>query len=44
MIGQRIIALLGKPDAPADAVAEYCRYLEEPLIAARYAELMRSAK
>src|SRR6266702_6738141 len=32
MIGQRIIALLGKPDAPADAVEEYCRYLGEALL------------
>ncbi len=31
MIGQRIIALLGKPDAPTDAVEEYCRYLGEAL-------------
>jgi glycosyltransferase involved in cell wall biosynthesis len=31
MSGQRIIALLGKPDAPTDAVEEYCRYLGEAL-------------
>jgi len=33
MSGQRIIALLGRPDAPTDAVEEYCRYLGEALIA-----------
>ena len=33
MSGQRVIALLGKPDAPTDAVEEYCRYLGEALIA-----------
>ena len=31
MSGQRIIALLGKADAPTDAVEEYCRYLGEAL-------------
>jgi glycosyltransferase involved in cell wall biosynthesis len=31
MSGQRIIALLGRPDAPTDAVEEYCRYLGEAL-------------
>jgi glycosyltransferase involved in cell wall biosynthesis len=29
--GQRIIALLGRPDAPTDAVMEYCRYLGDAL-------------
>jgi glycosyltransferase involved in cell wall biosynthesis len=29
--GQRIIALLGRRDAPTDAVEEYCRYLGEAL-------------
>jgi glycosyltransferase involved in cell wall biosynthesis len=33
MSGQRIIALLGRPDAPTDAVEEYCRYLGEALLA-----------
>jgi glycosyltransferase involved in cell wall biosynthesis len=33
MSGQRIIALLGRPDAPTDAVEEYCRYLGEALSA-----------
>jgi glycosyltransferase involved in cell wall biosynthesis len=33
MSGQRVIALLGQPDAPTDAVEEYCRYLGEALIA-----------
>ncbi|HEY6267860.1 MAG TPA: hypothetical protein VIX11_06165 [Candidatus Acidoferrum sp.] len=33
MSGQRIIALLGRPDAPTDAVEEYCRYLGEALAA-----------
>ncbi len=33
MIGQRVIALLGRPDAPTDAVEEYCRYLGEALLA-----------
>jgi glycosyltransferase involved in cell wall biosynthesis len=32
MSGQRVIALLGRPDAPTDAVEEYCRYLGEALI------------
>jgi glycosyltransferase involved in cell wall biosynthesis len=31
--GQRIIALLGRPDAPTDAVMEYCRYLGDALSA-----------
>jgi len=31
MIGQRVIALLGRPDAPTDAVEEYCRYLAATL-------------
>ena len=31
MSGQRIIALLGRPDKPTDAVEEYCRYLGEAL-------------
>jgi glycosyltransferase involved in cell wall biosynthesis len=30
---QRVIALLGRPDAPTDAVEEYCRYLGEALTA-----------
>jgi glycosyltransferase involved in cell wall biosynthesis len=33
MSGQRVIALLGRPDAPTDAVEEYCRYLGEALLA-----------
>jgi glycosyltransferase involved in cell wall biosynthesis len=33
MSGQRVIALLGRPDAPTDAVEEYCRYLGEALAA-----------
>jgi glycosyltransferase involved in cell wall biosynthesis len=33
MSGQRVIALLGRPDAPTDAVEEYCRYLREALLA-----------
>jgi glycosyltransferase involved in cell wall biosynthesis len=33
MSGQRVIALLGRPDAPTDAVEEYCRYLGKALIA-----------
>ena len=33
MSGQRIIALLGRPDAPTDAVMEYCRYLGDALVA-----------
>jgi glycosyltransferase involved in cell wall biosynthesis len=33
MSGQRVIALLGRPDAPTDAVEEYCRYLAEALMA-----------
>lgn len=36
MIRQRIIALLGRPDAPTDAVEEYCRYLGEALQARGY--------
>lgn len=31
MSGESIIALLGKADAPTDAVEEYCRYLSEAL-------------
>lgn len=31
MSGQRAIALLGRPDAPTDAVEEYCRYLGDAL-------------
>ena len=31
MSGQRVIALLGRPDAPTDAVMEYCRYLGDAL-------------
>jgi len=33
MSGQRVIALLGRPDAPTDAVEEYCRYLGDALLA-----------
>src|SRR5258708_5701261 len=33
MSGQRVIALLGRPDAPTDAVEEYCHYLGEALVA-----------
>lgn len=33
MSGKRVIALLGRPDAPTDAVDEYCRYLGEALMA-----------
>jgi glycosyltransferase involved in cell wall biosynthesis len=32
MSGQRVIALLGRPDAPTDAVEEYCRYLGDALL------------
>src|SRR2546421_12486095 len=32
MSGQRVIALLGRPDAPTDAVEEYCRYLGQALV------------
>src|SRR5260370_5954382 len=32
MSGQRVIALLGRRDAPTDAVEEYCRYLSEALL------------
>src|SRR5213080_5229623 len=32
MSGQRVIALLGRPDAPTDAVEEYCRYLGKALL------------
>ena len=32
MSGQRVIALLGRPDAPTDAVEEYCLYLGEALL------------
>src|SRR5260370_25986005 len=31
MSGKRVIALLGRPDAPTDAVEEYCRYLGSAL-------------
>jgi glycosyltransferase involved in cell wall biosynthesis len=34
--GQHIIALLGRPDAPTDAVEEYCQYLGEALQAEDY--------
>ena len=37
MSGQRVIALLGRPDAPTDAVEEYCRYLGEALKAEDFA-------
>ncbi len=33
MSGQRVIALLGRRDAPTDAIEEYCRYLGEALVA-----------
>src|SRR5438552_840827 len=33
MNGQRVIALLGRSDAPTDAVEEYCRYLGEAMAA-----------
>jgi len=33
MSGPRVIALLGRPDAPMDAVEEYCRYLGEAFLA-----------
>src|SRR5579859_405290 len=33
MTTQRVIALLGKRDAPTDAVEEYCRYLSGALAA-----------
>jgi glycosyltransferase involved in cell wall biosynthesis len=33
MSAQRVIALLGRPDAPTDAVEEYCRYLGGALMA-----------
>ena len=33
MNGRHVIALLGRPDAPTDAVEEYCRYLGEALLA-----------
>jgi len=33
MSGQPVIALLGRPDVPTDAVEEYCRYLGEALLA-----------
>lgn len=32
MSGQRLFALLGRPDSPTDAVEEYCRYLAEALV------------
>src|SRR4030088_2851044 len=37
MSGKRVIALLGRPDAPTDAVEEYCRYLGEALVAEDFA-------
>src|SRR2546423_6473677 len=33
MSGKRVIALLGRLDAPTDAVEEYCRYLGKALLA-----------
>src|SRR5260370_39483866 len=33
MRGERVIGLLGRPDAPTDAVEEYCRYLGGALLA-----------
>lgn len=36
MSSQRIIALLGRRDAPTDAVEEYCRYLGEALLGHGY--------
>jgi glycosyltransferase involved in cell wall biosynthesis len=36
MSGRRIIALLGRPDAPTDAIEEYCRYLGEGLRAENF--------
>jgi glycosyltransferase involved in cell wall biosynthesis len=36
MSGQRVIALLGRPDAPTDAVEEYCRYLGDALLAENF--------
>ncbi len=33
MTGQRVIALLGGPDAPTDAVEERCRDLSKALLA-----------
>ena len=33
MSGERVIALLGRPYAPTDAVEEYCRYIGEALTA-----------
>src|SRR2546423_9332650 len=33
MSGQRVIALLGPPDAATEAVEEYCRYLGRALLA-----------
>ena len=32
MSGSRVIALLGRPDTPTDAVEEYCRYLAGDLL------------
>jgi len=32
MSGQRLFALLGRPDSPTDAVEEYCHYLAEALV------------
>jgi glycosyltransferase involved in cell wall biosynthesis len=36
MSGQRVIALLGRPDTPTDAVEEYCRYLGDALLAENF--------
>lgn len=36
MIRQYIIALLGRPDAPTDAVEEYCRHLDKALKAQEF--------
>ena len=36
MSRQRVIALLGRRDAPTDAVEEYCRYLGEALLAEEF--------
>jgi glycosyltransferase involved in cell wall biosynthesis len=44
MSGQRIIALLGKADAPTDAVEEYCRYLGEALEQHRFDLLIERAQ
>jgi glycosyltransferase involved in cell wall biosynthesis len=40
MSGQRVIALLGRPDAPTDAVEEYCRYLGDALLAEGFELIM----